>query len=115
MYFAIPLVVGTPASDRAINFWFYGSEDGTNYNDNATGTDTALTLRSPNNFRGPWVTFTPDAGGLTYKTVIPSVAAFFGGNIPRRFGVVIENRTGLAFNATEGNFAKTWTGVGLTS
>lgn len=115
MYFSIQLQIGTPASDRVVNFWFYASEDGTNYTDNATGTNAPITLRNPNNFRGPWTLFTPDAGGITYKTVIPSVAAFFGGNLPRRWGVVIENRTGLALNATEGNHTKSWTGLTLIS
>lgn len=115
MYFAIQLQTGTPAGDRSLLFWFYGSEDGTNFGDNATGSDAPITLRSPNNFRGPFATFTPDAGGLVYRTYIPSVASFFGGNMPRRWGVVIENRTGIALNLTESNHIKTWTGISLSS
>lgn len=79
VYLAIKLQTGTPASDRAIYVWFYGSEDGTNYTDNATGSDAAVTMRSPSNLRGPFVIATPDSGALTYKAVIGSVAAFFGG------------------------------------
>ncbi len=109
------LVTGTPSNDTAIQVWFYGSEDGTNYGDNATGSDAAVTMRNPNNFRGPWTIVTPDAGGLTYKAVIPSVASFFGGVLPKKWGFVVENRTGLAFNATEGNHTKQYTGIYLTS
>src|SRR5262245_52806957 len=79
LYLAIKLATGTPGSDKAINVWFYASEDGTNYTDNASGSDAALTMRAPTNLRGPFVISTPDSGGLTYKAVIGSVAAFFGG------------------------------------
>jgi hypothetical protein len=115
LYLALKLQAGTPASDKAIYIWFYGSEDGTNYTDNATGSDAALTMRSPSNLRGPFVISTPDAGGLTYKGVIGSVAAFFGGTLPRKWGFVVQNQTNIAFDATEGNHTKTYTGVYATS
>lgn len=115
LYLAIPLVTGTPASDKAINVWFYGSEDGTNYTDNSLGTDAAVTLRVPTNLRGPFIITTPTAGALTYKATIGSVASFFGGILPRKWGFVIENRTNLAFNATEGNLIKTFTGITYTT
>ena len=115
LYLAIRLVTGTPASDKAIYVWFYGSEDGTNYTDNATGTDAGVTMRSPSNLRGPFVISTPDTGALTYKGVVGSVAAFFGGTLPRKWGFVIQNKTGLALSATEGDHTKTYTGVYVTS
>lgn len=111
VYLAIPLQTGTPANDKAIYVYFYESEDGTNYTDNATGTDAALTLRSPTNLRGPFVISTPDSGALTYKAVIGSVASFFGGVMPRKWGIVVNNFTGLTLNATEGNLIKTYTGI----
>ena len=111
VYLAIPLQTGTPANDKAIYVYFYESEDGTNYTDNATGTDAALTLRSPTNLRGPFVISTPDSGSLTYKAVIGSVASFFGGVMPRKWGIVVNNFTGLTLNATEGNLIKTYSGI----
>jgi len=115
LYLALKLATGTPASDKALYVWFYSSEDGTNYSDNATGSDAGVTLRSPNNFRGPFMIQTPDSGALTYKQVIPSVAAFFGGVLPPKWGFVIENKTGLALDATEGNHTKEYRGVYATS
>lgn len=115
VYLALQLVAGTPSLDRAIYVWFYGSADGTNYTDNASGSDATITLRTPTNLRGPFIISTPDAGGLVYKAVIGSVASFFGGILPVRWGIVIENRTGLAFNATEGNHTKQYRGITLTS
>lgn len=111
VYLAIKLQTGTPGSDKVINVWFYGSEDGTNYGDNATGSDAAVTLRSPHNFIGPWIINTPDSGGLTYKTVIPSVARFFGGFLPKKWGIVIENRTNVTLSATEGDNTKEYRGL----
>ena len=54
---------------------------------------------------------TPDSGGLTYKSVIPSVAQFFGGVLPPKWGFVIENKTNIALSATEGDHAKEYKGV----
>jgi hypothetical protein len=115
VYLAIQLQTGTPSNDQAIQIWFYGSSDATNYTDNATGTNAPLTMRTPTNLRGPWTIVTPTSGGLLYKTVIPSVATIFGGIMPIRWGIVVENRTGIAFNATEGNHIKTFRGVNLTT
>jgi hypothetical protein len=113
VYLAIPLVAGTPGNDLAINIWLYGSHDGTNYGDPATGLDTALTIRNPTNLRGPFPINTPDAGALTYKAFVPSVAQFFGGILPVKWGIVVENRTNLTFGATEGNFTKQYRGIKL--
>ncbi len=114
VYLAIPLQTGTPAAQKAINVYFYGSEDATNFTDNATGTDAAVTLRSPTNLRGPFVISTPTSGALTYKAVIPSVAFYFNGILPSKWGFVVENQTNLTFNATEGNLIKTYTGITQT-
>lgn len=111
VYLAARLVTGTPGSDKVINIWAYGSEDATNYTDNATGTDAAVTLRAPNNFRLIGIIGTPDSGGLTYKSNPMPVASAFGGILPRKWGIVVENRTNLAFETGEGNQIKTYTGV----
>ena len=111
----IQLATGTPGNDRLINVWFYGSENGINYTDNATGSDSALTLRAPTNLRGPYIIATPDSGGLVYRAVIGSIAAYFGGVLPRRWGIVVQNRTGIAFDGTETNHVKSYTGIKLTS
>jgi hypothetical protein len=115
VYVACKLQTGTPGSDKQINVYVYGSEDGTNYTDNATGTDAAITLRSPSNLRVIGVLATPDSGALTYKSNPMSVAAAFGGVMPRKWGIVVENRTALTFSATEGDHAKSYTGITLTT
>jgi hypothetical protein len=111
VYLAIPILTGTPGSDKAIYIYAFGSEDGTNYDDNAGATDAAITLRVPSNLRFLDVILTPDSGALTYKKVIPSVARAFGGILPPKWGIVIKNMTNLAFNATEGNLIKEYRGI----
>lgn len=88
------LVAGSPANDKAIYVYVYESEDGTNYTDNATGSDAAITLRSPTNLRLIGVLSCPDSGGLTYR------GTFAVRDLKRKWGIVVRNYTGLAFAAS---------------
>jgi len=85
----------TPTGEKAAHIYFYGSEDGTDFTDNATGSDAALTMRDPTNLRGPFVVNCPNSSATDYKVVIGSVAAFFGGVLPREWGFVCHNKTGV--------------------
>lgn len=106
------LQAGTPSGDKCINVYVYGSVDGTSFTDNATGTNAAVTLRSPTNLIPLLSIQCPDAGALTYKDIVASVAAAFpGGILPPKWGVVIENKTGVAFSATGGDHTLSYRGV----
>jgi hypothetical protein len=107
----IKLQTGTPTGDKAIYVYAYGSEDGTDYTDNATGSDASITLRSPTNLRPLGVIACPDSGALTYRSHPMSVAAAFGGVLPRKWGIVVQNLTGVTLSATEGDHEKRYTGV----
>lgn len=100
------------ANDKVVYIYVYGSEDGTNYvgsSAEAEGTDAALTFDSPTNLKGP-VALSCPAISTTYKTVF-SIAQFFGGAMPRKWGIVVLNYTGQALDSTEANHQKTYTGV----
>lgn len=104
---------GSIASDQLINVWLAGSEDGTNWDgtnggslDNYVGTDAAVTLQSPSVYSGPFVIPTPNSNLTVRKSFW--VAPFFGGKLPPKWGVIVENRTGLAFTAFSAAY------VGLT-
>lgn len=105
VYLAIKLGAGVVAADERINVHFYASMDGTNYDENVTGVDAALTLRAPSVLRGPFAIPTVIAAGdsATFKAIIPSVAKFFDGVLPYNWGFVIENQSGLALSSAEGN------------
>lgn len=104
------LTSGAPtAGGGQINIWFAGSENGTNYTDNYTGSDAAITLRTPSNLYGPFVLITPSSsnlGGTTpWPIVIPGVRRFFGGDtLPRQYAIVIDNQTGLAFTTCSATY-----------
>lgn len=94
----------TTASHQAVYVWFYGSADGTNYDEPCTGSDAAVTLGT-HFLKGPFVV--PVAIGTRwYDVCVPSVAAMFGGVIPRKWGVVVENQTNGALIGTEADFKK---------
>lgn len=113
-YLAFKLQTGSPANDKAIYQYVYGSEDGTNYTDNATGSDAAVTLRVPSNLPLVGTIQAPDSGALTYKGHPVAVASAFDGILPRKWGPVVRNYTGVTGSATEGDHTKTYSGLYAT-
>lgn len=108
----VKLQTGSPAGDKCIYYFACGSEDGTNYGDpsNNTGAKgTVSTLRSPTNARPLGVMNTPDSGALTYRCNPMSLRRAFGGSIPRKVTILVQNKTGITFDATEGNHRKSYT------
>lgn len=110
----IKLQTGTPANDKAVYIYAYGSEDGTDYTADVSGSDAAYTLRAPTNLRLLGIIQCPDSGGLTYRSHPMSIREAFGGVMPRKWGIVVRNYTGVTFDSTGGNHEATYSGVYLT-
>ena len=91
--------VGTVASDKRVYIYAYDSIDGTNYSDNATGSDAALTMRSPTNLKLIGVIECPTSS-ISYRSAACAVAPAFGGRLPAKWGIVVYNVTGAAFAAS---------------
>lgn len=108
---SVALQTGTPGNDKCIYIYAYGSVDGTNYTDNATGSDAAITLRDPTNLRLVSTIPAPDAGALTYESQPFSIAQAFGGILPPKWGIVVRNYTGITLSATEANHFYKYRGV----
>jgi hypothetical protein len=73
--------------------------DGSNFDDPATGSDGAITLGAiPNMVLLASINVL--AGGKTYSRQIPSIATKLGGVLPLKWGLVIENKSGLALGAS---------------
>lgn len=108
----VKLQSGTPGGERCVYVYAYGSEDGTELTDNATGSDATIGLRQPTNLRLLGVINTPDSGALAYASHPMSLMSAFGGfGIPRKWGIAVVNSTGLTFSGTEGDHRKAYTGV----
>lgn len=107
----IGIKTGTISGTAYVNVYAYGTADGgTTYTESATGSDAALTLVSPTNLRFLGVVNTPSST-TTYYAGPFSVAACFGGILPEKWGIVIENKTGGALDSTEGNHKKIYARV----
>jgi hypothetical protein len=103
---------GTIANDKAIYVYLYGSEDGTNYEKDSSGTigtDANYTIDSPTNLR--LATVIPVAVNSTIYTKTFTVANAFGGVMPRKWGICVVNYCGVSLNTTESNHIKTYTGI----
>ncbi len=92
------VITGVIVNDKAAYIWVYGSEDGTIYTDNATGTDAAITPEDPTCLR--LVQVIPIPTSLKAYEVVFSIAQAFGGVLPRKWGIVVRNYCGLALAAT---------------
>ena len=101
----VKLAAGTPSADRTVYVYAYGSEDGTIFTDNATGTDADITLTDPPNVRQIGTIRCPAAGGLSYESQPMSVAKAFDWVLPRKWGIIVRNNTNVAFDTT-GSSAK---------
>ena len=99
--------VGTVAAPKEVRVYVVGSEDGTIYEDPATGSDAAITLEDPPVTKLARVIPVPTSS-KTYEALF-SVAQCFGGVMPRKWSIIIDNQTGAAL-AASGNSAS-YTGV----
>lgn len=93
---------GTIVAPSTINAYAFGTADGgTTYSDGAGATDAAITLSSPPNMPIIGVGNAP-ANATIYSLGPYSVAnnRYFMGVLPDHWGVVVENKTGAAFDAT---------------
>ncbi len=108
----VTIASGTPTSTGSfVNVYVFGSEDGTNFGtiNSATagtpGTDGAFgALTVTPNLIGPIaqiaaVTIT-STGERTFRSQPIPIAQAFGGSLPRKWGILIENQTGLAFSTS---------------
>ena len=69
------------------------------YTDSVTGTDAVQTPPSPTNLR-PIGIGNCNANGGVFRAGPWSVAAVFGGRLPARWGLVVQNQSGAAFAAS---------------
>jgi hypothetical protein len=91
---------GTSATGT-VNVYAYASADGSTYPEGC-GTDTGVTLTSPPNLRLVGI-INVVANATTYQSNPFSVAQAFGGVLPQFWGIVVENKSGAALDASIGS------------
>lgn len=101
----------TVSGDKAVYVYAYGTTDssGLGYSGGASGSDSAFSGTLANT-KLIGVISTP-ATGTSYESDIISVAAGFGGSLPSKWGIIVENRSGSALDATESNHVKKYVGI----
>lgn len=106
----------TPTANGTIDIYAYGSYDGTNFTGGASGSDAAYTADGEELLFPLLLSITVDAtSDQDYVFGPVSVAQAFGGVLPETWGIVIENNTGAALNATGTNNEIQFFGVTYTS
>lgn len=101
---------GTSATG-VVNVYAYATVDGgTTRTENAGASDAAITLTSPPNAILIGV-ISVVANATTYYGGPFSVARAFGGTLPEKWGIIIENRCGGTLDTTGGNHSVQYQGV----
>ena len=95
-----------PTVNTTVEIWIYAALDDTpTYPDTITGTQGAVTLTSTNTKNSGLALLaiiTVDATANRLYSVKPtSVAALFGGNMPKRWGVYATHNTAVALGTTQ--------------
>lgn len=104
---------GTLASPGYINVYAYALTDGTNYSGGASGSDAAYTLPTYKQLVLLGTVYINTANVV--ENMSPkSVAAAFGGTLPQKWGIVVENQSGLTLDASAGG-ALSYTGITVTT
>lgn len=108
----------TPTVNRRIEVWVYGSMDDTpNYPDAITGTDANKTITLSDikacGLRLLDSMLTNATSNVGYYISSQSVAALFGGILPKKVGVFVVHNTAVNLNSTGSNHVITVTPVYL--
>jgi hypothetical protein len=93
---------GTSATGMVVIYAYGTADGGTDYGDGVVGTDGPVTLTVPPNLRVLGV-INAVVDATTYVSNPMSVAACFGGKLPDHWGIVVENTSGAALDASVGS------------
>jgi hypothetical protein len=97
----------SPTVNKQIEVWVYGSYDGTTFSGDMTGTATTggstKTPSAKSTMKLAAVITVDATSNKKYSWCSGSVAALFGGVLPRKWGVYVVQNTGAALNSTAGN------------
>ena len=106
----IKTAAAATSASGIVNVYAYGTVDGGTTYPEGAGTDTGVTLTVPTNLIliGQ---INAVANSTTYKSNPMPVAAAFGGVLPQKWGIVVENQTGATLDATPSNHLTIYQGI----
>src|SRR3954468_22918565 len=89
----------TPTTGKQIEIWAAGSYDGTTFSGGCTGSDANLTFASEKtSLRLLTILPTDNTSNHTYEWGPFSIAAAFGGTMPKKWSIYIVHNTGVNLN-----------------
>lgn len=101
----------TPTVDTTISVLVWAG-DGTIRAGGLTGADAAWTPAGEDKQLAVGAVIVVDAtSNHTYEFAVPSIAALFGGVLPKKWGVVVYNATGATLNGTGSNHELAYTPI----
>ena len=105
----------SPTASRQIDIWIYSDDGNNNYPSGFTGSDSAETVASAT-FRNAALRLAQSiivdvTDNRTYHFANISIAALFGGAMPRKWGVWVVQDTGADLHATGSNHEFRYVGV----
>ena len=105
-------------TDTSIASLTYGQSNAAGF-DTLVGTDADKTLTNAQVLNGlvsiATISVVATTSNVTYPFVCKSLAQFFGGSMPRYWGLFVTHNTGVALNATANNHNIQYTGITYTS
>lgn len=116
------ITVGTtPTANTIIAVYVWGADvslattaidvlDGTDSAETLTNTGVLLALRPLATIQVPAAT-----SNVTYEMLPTSIAARFGGTMPKFWGLYVSHNTGVALNSTAGNHSFEYVGITYTT
>src|SRR4051812_6768798 len=110
------ITTGTsPTNTNPITVYVAGSDGTTARLGNMTGTDSTITpAGEQTQFEIARVISVDGTSNHSYEFYVGSIAALFGGVMPKKFSVIVLNGSGVALNATGGNHSIAYTPVHYT-
>lgn len=109
------ITAGTTPTASTISIFVAGSDGTTARVGNLTGTDSTITpAGEQSQFELARVIAVDATSNHSYEFYVGSIAAFFGGVMPKKFSVIVLNGTAAALHATAGNHAIAYTPITYT-
>lgn len=110
------ITMQTATNGNTVTIYVSGSDGTTARPGNLTGTDSTITpAGEQSQFEIARIIPVDNTANHAYEFFVGSIAALFGGVMPKKFSVIVLNGSGAALNATGGNHEINYTPITETN